>query len=282
MPPPARKRARCTLATNAAEAVVVEAEPVDQRLGLGQAEHARLRVAGLRPSASRCRPRCSRSRARPGRRSQRPFLSSPAARPMRFGKRSPASVHRVVDARAARRPQMQRRALDARQRAERQVVRRLGVEAEQERAGQGVGNSDMAAAWEVGARRPIVANGISRRGHTRAASTTAHGAADGRATHRTRHLRRDRRRRRPPVGRADAALAAALRDLDRAHAARADRARWRWSSAAPRASTASSACSTRDKADAIVAAADEVLAGRHDDAVPARRSGRPARARRPT
>ncbi len=39
------------------EAVVVEAEPVDQRLPSRQPEHARLRVARLRPAASRCRPR---------------------------------------------------------------------------------------------------------------------------------------------------------------------------------------------------------------------------------
>ena len=70
---------------------------------------------------------------------QRPFLSSPAARPMRLGKRQPGHRHRVVDARLL--PQaLRRRVLQPRERAERQVVGGFRVEAEQEGAGEGVGN----------------------------------------------------------------------------------------------------------------------------------------------
>ena len=88
------------------------------------------------------------------------------------------------------------------------------------------------------------------------------------AAHRERHLRRHRRPRRPPVGRADRALAASLRHLDREDADRADpRAGAR---EAQRCAVVNRALGTLDaaKAGAIVAAADEVLAGRHDGEFP--------------
>ena len=66
---------------------------------------------------------------------QRPFLSRPAARPMRFGKRSPATVT-GSRTRACCHSAVQRRALEPRQRGQRQFVGVLGVEAEQERAGK--------------------------------------------------------------------------------------------------------------------------------------------------
>ena len=130
----------------------------------------------------------------------------------------------------------------------------LGVEAEQERAGQRIGNE---AAW-----------GAARFWHRRGILCACEDSAHDRAAHRERHLRRDRRAGRPPLGRADPALAAPLRHLDREDAARADpRAGAGQAQRAP-SSTARSARCRPTKADAIVAAADEVLAGRHDDEFP--------------
>ena len=52
MPPPARKLLRALhVGDEGLQAVVVEAQAVDQRVGLRQAEHARLGVAGLRLAA---------------------------------------------------------------------------------------------------------------------------------------------------------------------------------------------------------------------------------------
>src|SRR6266702_3159600 len=87
------------------------------------------------------------------------------------------------------------------------------------------------------------------------------GADHGRPPRRTRYLRRHPRSRRQALGRADAALARELPHLRRAHAARADQRACALVNAGLNALPA-------DKANAIVAAADEVLAGKHDGEFP--------------
>ena len=70
---------------------------------------------------------------------QRPFLSSPAARPMRFGNAQAGDRHPIDDPRL-RDQHFERRALDPRERRQGQVVRMLRIEAEQEWARQRIGN----------------------------------------------------------------------------------------------------------------------------------------------
>ena len=70
---------------------------------------------------------------------QRPFLSSPAARPTRLGKRSPATTTGVIDTRLL--PQrLCGRVLQVSDGAQGQLMGGFRVEAEQERAGEGVGD----------------------------------------------------------------------------------------------------------------------------------------------
>ena len=71
---------------------------------------------------------------------QRPFLSRPAARPMRLRKVQPGHRDRIVDARAATTAHCAGVFCSAAMRVERQVVGRFGVEAEQEGAGEGIGD----------------------------------------------------------------------------------------------------------------------------------------------
>ena len=185
------------------QAVVVEAEPVDQRAGLGDAEHARLRIARLRQRRHRADLDEAEAHRAEGV-DAAAVLVEPGGQADAVRKRQPGDRHRVVHARLLD-ERDQRRALDRRQRRQRQVVRVLRIEPEQKRSGQREGNErhDGRRFW-----------------HRRA--YFAAGPRHGRAAHRERHLRRHRRRRRSPVGRADRAVAAPLRHLDREDAGRAD------------------------------------------------------------
>ena len=90
-----------------------------------------------------------------------------------------------------------------------------------------------------------------------------------RTAHRERHLRRHRRPRRPPVGRADrSARCTTSTSPTEKMPPELIRALALVKRSAARRQPRRSACSTRAKADAIVAAADEVLAGRHDGEFP--------------
>ena len=186
------------------QAVVVEAEPVDQRLRSGQAEHARLGLPGCAsgvtvPTSTKPKPIAPKASM------QRPFLSSPAARPIAIRK-GQAGESAPGRARALRDQRDQRRVLDRRQRGEGEIVGVLGVEAEQERPRQRIGNER---------------HGGGRFWHRRA-------YFDGEDPRMTEHrIEKDTFGDiavpgRPPVGRADRALAASLRHLDREDAARAD------------------------------------------------------------
>ena len=120
-----------------AETFVVETEPVDQRVRFGQAEHARLRIAALsfrRHGADLDETETHRRQA-----------VDAAAVLVQAGGQADAvrelqarHRHRVVHARLL--PQaLQRRVLQPGQGAERQLVRVFGVEPEEERAGEGIG-----------------------------------------------------------------------------------------------------------------------------------------------
>ena len=205
---------------------------------------------------------------------QRPFLSSPAARPMRLGKRRPASVTGIVDA-ALGDGVDQRRVLDRRHRAEGEVVRVLGVEPEQERPGEGIGKKRHGAA--------ILASPVaySTPSLHRLLPLAGAAAEHDRAAHRERHLRRHRRAGRSPLGRADPALAAPLRHLDREDAARADPRAGAGQAQRRASSTASSARSirrrpTRSSPPPTRCSPASTTASSRS------RSGRPARARRAT
>jgi hypothetical protein len=119
------------------EPAVVEAEPVDQRVGVGQTPHSRLRVARLRQR----RHRADLDEAE----AERAEAVDAATVLVETGRqadaiREPQSGHRhrIIDARLADRAH-QRRVLDASQRVQRQVVCLFGVETEQEGTGQCVG-----------------------------------------------------------------------------------------------------------------------------------------------
>ena len=257
MPPLRRKRARRTLRDEGGEAVVVEAEPVDQRVALGRRKMRGFGLPGCAsgvtvPTSTLPKPIAPKASM------QRPFLSSPAARPMRFGKAQAGERHRIVDAALGDRAD-QRRALDRRQRAEGQVVRVLGIEPEQERAGERVGEKRHGRG-DSGIARCI----LDASPHARlSASASEH----DRAAHRERHLRRHRRA------------------ADRLWGAQTQRSLHHFDISTERmppeliralalvkrsAAVVNRELGTLDpkKADAIVAAADEVLAGKHDGEFP--------------
>ncbi len=200
--------------------LVVEAEPVDERAGGGQAEHARLRVARLRQRRHRAdldEAEAHRAQAVDG----AAVLVEPGGEADAVREAQPGERRRVGHARL--RPQaLQRRVLQPRQGVERQLVRMLGVEPEQERPHQRVG--DERGERRHGRRRRVLG---TRRivpsgppsAYWRASTHLQRKARHG--THRKGHLRTHQRRQRGAVGCADAALAAPLRDLHRAHAARA-------------------------------------------------------------
>ena len=93
---------------------------------------------------------------------------------------------------------------------------------------------------------------------------------DTRYAHGARQLRPDRGAGRAPLGRADAALARALPHLDREDAARARSMALAASSSAPapRVNARTRRARRADRRTRSIAAADEVLAGKHDDEFP--------------
>jgi hypothetical protein len=102
----------------------------------GRRKHAGLRVSGLRLR----RHGADLDRAESHRRQAvdaAAILVEPGGEPDSIRKGQSGEAHRVDDAALLNRAD-QRRALDPRQRREGQVVRLLGIEAEQERAGEGV------------------------------------------------------------------------------------------------------------------------------------------------
>ena len=125
---------------------------------------------------------------------QRPFLSSPAARPMRFGKAQAGERHRIVDA------ALRRRCRPAACAGSPPARRGSGRARAPGRARTGtVGPGDRErAAWRGD-------SGIAVAYSTPAYSAlpTGAGAAMTEPAHRERHLRRHRRAGRPPLGRAD-------------------------------------------------------------------------------
>lgn len=120
------------------QALVVEPQAVDQRVGLGQAEDARLRVARLRLGRDRAHlDEAEAHRAQPV--DAAAVLVEAGGQADAVGELQPGDGHRVVHARLA--PQaLQPRVLQPRHRLQRQLVGLLRVEAEQERAGEGIGN----------------------------------------------------------------------------------------------------------------------------------------------
>ena len=120
------------------EAVVVETEPVDQGLRLRQAEHARLGVARL---CLGCHGADLDEAETHGakRIDAAGILVQASGEPDPVGETQSGQLHRIVDHAGAISP-CQRRAMGAGQCLEREFVGGLGVQAEQEGTGQGVGN----------------------------------------------------------------------------------------------------------------------------------------------
>jgi len=119
------------------KALVVEAEAVDQRFALRQAEHARLGIAGLRFRRDRADLDEAEAHGCEGV-DAACVLVEPGGKADLVGKAQPCQRDRVFHARG-RVDAGQRRVLRAGQPVEREFVRMLRVEAEQERAGEGVG-----------------------------------------------------------------------------------------------------------------------------------------------
>ena len=131
---------------------VVEAHPVDQRLALRQPEHARLRIAGLRPR----RDGADLDEAEAHRRQRvdvRAVLVQPGRQADAVAKAQPHHFDRVVDRAASHQPQRAaaRRPIEC---AERQLVRVFGIEREQQRPRQRVRIHRAQFAPSLGARRP--------------------------------------------------------------------------------------------------------------------------------
>ena len=102
-------------------ALAVEAEPIDHGLVGIETEQARARIAGLRPAASPCRSRQTRSRPAAARRAPRHACRSPAPCRRDWGKLSPKA--RTASRASSAAGRRQRRQL---QRFDREAVRALG------------------------------------------------------------------------------------------------------------------------------------------------------------
>mmetsp|Transcript_21394 Transcript_21394/g.82924 ORF Transcript_21394/g.82924 Transcript_21394/m.82924 type:complete len:265 (+) Transcript_21394:6278-7072(+) len=122
----------------AVQALVVEAQPVDQGLGFGQAEHARLVVAGLALGGDRAH--LDEAKAHRAQAVDAAAVLVQAGRQAHAVRETQAGDgHRIADPLAA--PQaLQRGVLQLRDAVERQFMGALGIEAKQEGAGKGVGN----------------------------------------------------------------------------------------------------------------------------------------------
>ena len=262
MPPRARKRACLTLAMNAARPSLLKPRRLTSAPASGMRKMRGLGLPGCAsgvtvPTSTKPKPIAPKASM------QRPFLSSPAARPMRLGKARPAidtgSFTRACSTRAI------------------SGVRWIAASAPRVRSCACSGSSPNRKGRASGKGMSAMTgadSGIA--GHT-----SRQDFRHGRSAHRERHVRRHRRRRRSPVGRADRAVAAPLRHLDREDAAASSSARSRGSSAAPPSSIATSArCRPRRPARSSPPPTRSSPAG---TTISSRsRSGRPARARRAT
>jgi hypothetical protein len=124
------------LRTSASTPSVVEAEAIDHGLALRQAEHARLRVAGLRPG--RDRADLDEAEAERGQRVDvRRVLVEPGGEPDRI-REVDAEYARRQGLRPARQQRVQAGAISQFDRAQAGTVRGFGVQREQEGAGEGI------------------------------------------------------------------------------------------------------------------------------------------------
>ena len=134
--------------------LVVEAQAVDQRAGVGQAEHARLGVAGLAQRGDRADlDEAEAHRAQPV--DAAAVLVQPGGQPDAVGKTQSGHGDRIVH--PGLRPQaLQRPVLEAGDALQGELVGGFGVHPEEERAGEGVGDE--------GHNSRIVPDGLLRPG----------------------------------------------------------------------------------------------------------------------
>ena len=251
MPPRARKRACLTLAMNAARPSLLKPSRLISAPRLRACGTCAASDCPAAPAASPCRPRRSRSPSRRRRRCS--GRSCRARRPGRCGseRSRPGDRHRVVHARLLDQGD-QRRSLDRRQRRQGQLVRVLRIEPEQKRSGQREGNErhDGRRFWHrrayFAARTPPMADQRIEKdtfGDIAVAADRLWGAQTERSLH---HF--------------DISTEKMPAELIRALA---------WVKRSAAVVNRDLGTLPAEKAEAIVAAADEVLAGRHDDRVPA-------------
>ena len=264
MPPRPRKRARLTLATNAARPSLLKPSRLISAPRLGQAEHARLRIAGLRQRRHRADLDEAEAHRAEGV-DAAAVLVEPRGQADAVGKREAGDRHRVVHARLLD-ERDQRRVLDRRQRRRASGrARAPGSSPNRKGRASGKGMSGMTGGrfWH---RRAYFGGEDPAMAEQRIEKDTF-GDIDVAG--------------RSPVGRADRALAAALRHLDREDAARADpRARAGQAQRRGRQPRPRRARRREGRGDRRRRRRGARRQARRR--VPARRSGRPARARRPT
>ncbi len=146
MPPAARKLcARWTLAMKASRPSLLKPRRLISARASGRRNMPGLGVAGLR--LRRDGAHLDEAEAHGAQRvDAAAVLVQPRGQPDAVGKAQACDRHRVVDARGLPQP-LRRRVLQPRQHAQRQIVCSLGVQAEQERAGQGVRGDGHAPFW---------------------------------------------------------------------------------------------------------------------------------------
>ena len=137
MPPVLRKRARRTLRMKAARPSLLKPSRLISAVALDEAEHARLRIARLGQRRDRADLDAAEAERAEGI-DAAAVLVEPRGQADAVGKAQAGQRHGILDPALGDRVD-QRRVLDRRHRAESEIVRVLGVEPEQERSGEGIG-----------------------------------------------------------------------------------------------------------------------------------------------